>query len=512
MTWLCYGLLALAWVIDIFTPQLFVAAILLDGPIALSALALRPQLTVRLMILAEVANLVSGYVNGVQAGFRWDSIALGDRLLAAASFVLVGVLTIRAQESARRAGESDERARQIERERALRHALEHVRASLNHELILRAAVREARLVSAADRVTIVSRASALDVPELYDVGDGDDEMRVSREALSPEIASLVERARSERRSLAIDADEPLGRLIGDTAVVASLPVGEGEVALVLRWRTHRPTSVERAALDDFVANLGIAIEQAQLFVRLAEQNAEIARQKDALQQRSDVIRDIVYALAHDLRTPIVAADVTLHQALDGAYGELPERYVRIARSMLASNAEQRRMVETLLLVARYEAGEDARDTAAVGVRDVLRRVLDELSPLAEVRGVRFALARDAADATLVVNADELRRAVANLAANAIEATPEGGEIALDVRRDASTLTIAVFDDGYGVPPERRARLFERFAGVRAGGGTGLGLYIVRRIAEKYGGRVAYEPRVPQGSIFRLELPLEGASA
>jgi len=98
----CYVLLAAAWIVDLLTPQLFVAAVLLNGPIALSAQALRPSLTIRLTVLAEIANVVAGYVNGVQAGRHWDAVAIGDRILAGATFVLVAGLTLRAQESARR--------------------------------------------------------------------------------------------------------------------------------------------------------------------------------------------------------------------------------------------------------------------------------------------------------------------------------------------------------------------------------------------------------------------------
>jgi len=102
---------------------------------------------------------------------------------------------------------------------------------------------------------------------------------------------------------------------------------------------------------------------------------------------------------------------------------------------------------------------------------------------------------------------EIRRAITNLLANAIEATPRGGHVTVRGIRNGEWIEIAVEDDGYGVSEERRQGLFQRFGGGQAGAGTSLGLYIVRRIAEKYGGSVQYAPRSPRGSTFTMKLPM-----
>lgn len=512
---LCYGLLAAAWIVDLITPQTLVVSILFNGPIAFSLVTLRRNLTISLAALAEIGNAIAGYVNGVQAGRHWDVIALGDRFLLAASFVLVAVLTIRAQENARRAGEMSERERAIERERALRHAMEHVRASLNMELVLRSAVSEASLLTGADLVTIGVRQTSFDVPERYELAHGAPDVVVHREAYSPQVASLVERAREAKRVVAIDGSEPLGRLFGTTALVGVIDLEGAELSIVLSWESRTPGADERAAVQDFVDNLSVALQQARLFIRLAEQNEEIAEKKDELQASSDVIRDIVYALADDLRTPLAAADTTMNQAMTGAYGDLPERYRAVLRSSIASNIDSRRLVDTLLLVARYEAGEDSHAFAPHELAPIVTRVIEEMRPVADEKRVSLAADIQHSSRPLNVDGDEIRRAITNLVANALAATPEGGHVNVELRNDVGHALIVVDDDGYGVSEDRRASLFQRFGGRRGGEGTGLGLYIVRRIAEKYGGEVRFEPRDPRdprGSRFTIELPIKEENA
>jgi signal transduction histidine kinase len=511
----CYALVFVVWIVDLFTPQLFVVAILLNGPVALSSLALNTRLTVTLIVLAEIANVIAGYVNGAQAHYHWDTIAVGDRVLTAASFLLVGYLTIRAQEYARSAGSAMERSRVAAGEKSLRRALDAVRATLNVELVLRAIVREALALVNANEALLIVRSSQLAIPTTYRAKRESSDVGVERNPLEPALASLVQRATNEARVTFALPDDPVARMLLDahrSAAFVSVRLGRATPSVLIAFADGFSRGDDRL-LQAFAEGGTVALEQAEIFMQLGYRNQEISVQKDVLEHRSRVIRDIVYALAHDLRTPLLAENLTMQQAFDGKYGELPEQYRQILRTTMASNADVRRLVETLLVVARFESGESSTLEERIDLSEQTIRVAEELKPIAEVKRIALETRLDA-HPIVIGDASDVRRAISNLVANAIEATPESGHVELAVEQDGGNARLRVKDDGYGVTPEQRPRLFERFgSGNRpAGGGTGLGLYIVRLIAQKYHGSVEYAPREPKGSVFTLTLPVSEGNA
>ena len=164
------------------------------------------------------------------------------------------------------------------------------------------------------------------------------------------------------------------------------------------------------------------------------------------------------------------------------------------------------MVDSLLKLTNLE---QVPRTDQVELRELLHQVAEDMSPLASNKG--SVLLVDSAPGTITGSRELLRRALFNLVENAVKYGPEGGQVRLCAELDGTDIVISVADQGPCIPPELRERVFEPFFRVdtarsRELGGTGLGLALVRAIAEVHGGSVWVEEHQAGGNRFVLRLP------
>ncbi len=228
------------------------------------------------------------------------------------------------------------------------------------------------------------------------------------------------------------------------------------------------------------------------------------------QRLEAVRRDFVANASHELRTPLTSIRGFVEALEDGAKDEpgTAERFLGKIRTHADRMAA---LVDDLLELSRLESGARPPEAEIVRPGELAAEVLASFAKPAAQRSL--ALAHDERGAPAVVtDRERLRRILENLVDNAVKYTPPGGHVTLTTAAGPSgSARIEVTDDGPGIGPEHRARVFERFYRVdkarsRELGGTGLGLSIVKHLAESLGARVTLESEPGRGATFSLSVP------
>lgn len=256
--------------------------------------------------------------------------------------------------------------------------------------------------------------------------------------------------------------------------------------------------------DDFIRK---PVEVDELLARVRS----LLRLKHSVDERDAIARqreDFVSRLAHDLRTPLVAADRTLALMQQGVLGE-PSPVMREAIAIMArSNHNLLEMVNNLLEVYRHEAGRKTYSFSGLNLGELLAEVVEELNPLARDKGLSLICQlEDKSGANVKGDRLELHRVLTNLIGNAIKFTDKGS-IAIRLETSPNEVRIEVEDTGPGISPEDQKTLFDRFRqGSHKRAGSGLGLHLSRRIIETHQGTIEVRSQLGQGSVFAMRLPV-----
>ena len=203
-------------------------------------------------------------------------------------------------------------------------------------------------------------------------------------------------------------------------------------------------------------------------------------------------REIIANVSHELRTPITALQAVLENLVDGVAEPDPDTL----KTALAQTERLGRLVTELLDLSRIDAGAHRLERTPFGVLPFLDEVLAEarVHAVGSRRDVAFESAVSPADVSTVADRERLKQVVLNLLDNAARHSPAGGTVNVAARADEHGLVVEVRDEGPGIAPEERDRVFERFTrGERAtDGGTGLGLAIARWVVDLHGGAIAVD--------------------
>lgn len=260
------------------------------------------------------------------------------------------------------------------------------------------------------------------------------------------------------------------------------------------------------------------------FLVLAESFNAMAERLEAREARMAEIdrvkSDFVSSVSHELRTPLTTIKALTR--LLGREGLAPEKRREYLDTIAAECDRQIDLVLNLLDLSRIEGGVFRTRLGRVDVGEIVAASAKAASRGVEMRGHELVVEIDRDVPAACGDAKALGRVLGNVVENAIKYTPDGGRIGVSARAVGDWVTVAVSDNGRGVPPEDVPRLFDKFhrgrafaaAAPQSGNpdavdvsGVGLGLYLARNVMEQMGGRIGVETELGRGSTFTLYLPV-----
>ncbi len=297
------------------------------------------------------------------------------------------------------------------------------------------------------------------------------------------------------------------------AAAAALVLGLLASLLVARPLRTMTREADRIARGDYDVSFPAMPkdELGQLADSLASLAKQLAADMDRIHRLEITRRDFVANVTHELRTPIAAISGYAETLASGRVE--PEKAAQFADMMHRHAQRISALVDGLLRLAELdvESGE-APPREPVDLFALASDVSDTLSRRAKDAGVTIEL-RVPQQTTVLATAGRLEQVIENLVDNAIKYGKTGGHVVVSAERDGDEIAIAVSDDGPGIPPEHRDRVFERFYRVDVGrsrekGGAGLGLSIVKHLVESMAGRISLVGAQEGGA--RVEVRLQSA--
>ncbi|MFN3392365.1 MAG: sensor histidine kinase [Meiothermus ruber] len=284
------------------------------------------------------------------------------------------------------------------------------------------------------------------------------------------------------------------------------------VALVFARRMARPIEAISAAASSLAqGKLSVRIPAPRGEDEIARLARNFNRMAEALEKLEAERRAMIADIAHELRTPLTVMQGRLEAIQDGVVplemGEI-DRLHQQARLLS-------RLVEDLRTLSLADAGRLNLALQPLNLAELARRMAAAFGAALEAKQVALELRLPEGPVPVRADPDRLAQVIGNLLTNALEHTPAGGRIALEVAKDTTHAHLRVLDSGPGIPAEALNKVFDRFyraeaSRSRATGGSGLGLSIVKALVELHKGTVAAHNRPEGGALFEVRLPLHQA--
>lgn len=298
--------------------------------------------------------------------------------------------------------------------------------------------------------------------------------------------------------------------------------GLGYILVGPRKSGNPYTANDLKVMDTIATEMVIAIqniihyEEIQQFntslqAKIDEATRKLRRSNDKLKALDEAKDDFVSMASHQLRTPLTSIKGYISMVLEGDAGEINDIQRKLLEQSFASSQRMVFLIADLLNVSRLKTGKFVIEEMPVNLAETVGSEIEQLQTTAAGRQLTLRYEQPKVFPTMLLDENKTRQVIMNLVDNAIYYTPAGGTVEVSVKETASAVEFRVKDNGIGVPRSERPHLFTKF--YRAGNarkarpdGTGLGLFMAKKVVVSQGGSIIFETEEGKGSTFGFIFP------
>lgn len=277
------------------------------------------------------------------------------------------------------------------------------------------------------------------------------------------------------------------------------------------------TDIDLRVFDSIINELSLAIQNSLRFEEIERFNAtlqqrvddatrKLRRTNEKLRQIDETKDEFISMASHQLRTPLTSMKGYVSMVLEGDVGEINEGQKKMLSQAFVSSQRMASLISDLLNVSRLRTGKFVIERSRVDLADVVQSEVDQLSDTAKARGLELRYDKPDDFPFLMLDETKTRQVIMNFIDNAIYYTPMGGVISVNLKSKEKTIEFTVTDNGIGVPKAEQPHLFTKF--YRAGNarkarpdGTGLGLFMAKKVIVAQGGAIIFKTVEGHGSVF-----------
>lgn len=353
------------------------------------------------------------------------------------------------------------------------------------------------------------------------------------------IAEWRSRSNETDRSLiihqVIDAgqqDRELARILRsyDVQMVLLLRRGSDVRGMICigKRRSGRYTPRDFSVLETIADELTIAVQNAlslrevkllndTLQQRVDEATKELRQSNSQLRRLDEAKDEFISMASHQLRTPLTSIKGYVDMMLDGDAGKITPMQKKFLTEAYVSSERMVHLINDFLNVSRLQTGKFIIEKRPVDLVKIIEQELESLEVNASGRDLEFEYSFDKKIPPLMLDEAKIRQVVMNFADNAIYYSKPGTKIKVTLTKDGDNVHLTVKDTGIGVPADEQSKLFTKFfraanARKHRPDGTGVGLYLAKRVVLGHGGEIVFSSTEGKGSTFGFRLPLKKLEA